>query len=104
MFGFNNLSNWSTGTNGSTDLDWETAYMSGEPVQLEQMGTVSETIHPYQRGRVFFQNTYWFAWCPFGMTIPPETQVIVRDRQNLTLLVEPLLFSSQTQPSSLIGS
>lgn len=64
-----------------------------EQLLLDRLATVSETIYPHQRGRVFFEGTYWFARCPFSLTILPDTPVVVRDRHKLTLFVEPLSFS-----------
>lgn len=84
-----------TGKAALAEASQETFDARMEALILDEVATVSEAIHPHQSGRVFFEGTYWFARCPFEVTILPDVPVIVRDRYNLTLFVEPLLSSTQ---------
>ncbi|MEO0533433.1 MAG: NfeD family protein [Cyanobacteria bacterium P01_A01_bin.123] len=56
------------------------------------LGKVERTIAPNQKGRVFFEGTYWPARWHFPTEIgiaEVETWVTVLGRQGLTLLVQP---------------
>ncbi|MCL6433059.1 MAG: NfeD family protein [Leptolyngbyaceae cyanobacterium HOT.MB2.61] len=53
--------------------------------------TVSETIRPGHLGRVKFQGTWWFARCEQNIVLPVGTNVYLIDRENLTLIVEPVV-------------
>ena len=58
--------------------------------EFEKMAVVSEPICAYQRGRVRYQGSYWYAMVKQDICILPETQVLVVGRENATLLVKPL--------------
>ncbi|WP_421655657.1 NfeD family protein [Leptothermofonsia sp. ETS-13] len=53
--------------------------------------TVSETIRPNHLGRIKFQGTWWFARCEQNIVLPSGVSVYVIDRENLTLIVEPVI-------------
>lgn len=91
MLGLLDLFNSQTnGKEALTEASPDRVYTGKQELLRDELATVSEIIHPHERGRVFFQGTYWFARCPFEVTILPNVRVVVRDRYNLTLLVEPL--------------
>jgi membrane protein implicated in regulation of membrane protease activity len=57
---------------------------------LESIADVTETISPNQRGRVHYQGSWWFAVCLEPIEILPGKRVRVIERDNITLIVEPL--------------
>ncbi|MGJ3247759.1 MAG: NfeD family protein [Elainellaceae cyanobacterium] len=52
---------------------------------------VEDTISPGREGRVHYQGSWWPARCFAELTLYPSTLVKVVGRQNITLLVEPVL-------------
>ncbi|MDB9314234.1 NfeD family protein [Spirulina sp. CS-785/01] len=50
---------------------------------------VEQTIIPFQRGRVKFRGSWWFAQCLHDIALPPGERVNVVGRNSITLLVEP---------------
>jgi membrane protein implicated in regulation of membrane protease activity len=61
---------------------------------MDKLGTIAETIHPGQRGRVSFQATTWFAVCPYDVVLMPNTRVRVIEHHDSTLIVEPVSLDS----------
>jgi membrane protein implicated in regulation of membrane protease activity len=57
---------------------------------LLERAIISAIVKPNQRGRVYYQSTWWFASCPYNVTLPVGTSVRVITRSALTLIVEPL--------------
>jgi membrane protein implicated in regulation of membrane protease activity len=57
---------------------------------LESIADVTETIAPDRRGRVYYQASWWFAVCLEPIEIPAGKRVRVIERDNITLIVEPL--------------
>lgn len=55
------------------------------------LATVYESIHPNQKGRIRFRASWWQALSDINCTIPPGTQVEVIKRENLTLIVRPIV-------------
>ncbi|NDJ18678.1 NfeD family protein [Myxacorys almedinensis] len=66
----------------------------------QDIGTVSETIHPEQGGRVEYRATWWNAVCPHNVVLPPGTRVRVLEMVNITLVVEPILPDNSASKSS----
>lgn len=58
--------------------------------EFEQVAEVFKTISPYQRGRVRYHGTDWYAVSQQGLCILPKTKVLVLGREGNTLLVKPL--------------
>jgi membrane protein implicated in regulation of membrane protease activity len=58
------------------------SYFQGE-------ATVTETIYPHHRGRVYFKATWWFARCQDEIVIEVNQTVNVIERVDLTLIVTP---------------
>jgi membrane protein implicated in regulation of membrane protease activity len=56
---------------------------------------VVKAIEPFRVGRIRFQGSWWSARCNHDITLQPGELVKVVGRQNITLLVEPML---QAQP------
>jgi membrane protein implicated in regulation of membrane protease activity len=56
-----------------------------------QRAVVATIIHPHRTGRIKFQGSWWFARCDHNITLHPGETVQVIGRQNITLLVEPIL-------------
>ncbi|MGL5060369.1 MAG: NfeD family protein [Microcoleus sp.] len=57
----------------------------------DKVATVTETIKPGQRGRIYFQGTTWFAICPYDVVLPPKARVrIIAEPDSTTLIVEPV--------------
>jgi hypothetical protein len=52
---------------------------------------VDATIEPSKNGRVRFQGSWWSARCEQETTIFPGEMVRVVGRQNITLIVEPVV-------------
>jgi membrane protein implicated in regulation of membrane protease activity len=68
---------------------------------LNERAIVTEIIQPGERGRVSFQATTWFAFCPYYVVLLPDTPVQVVEQHNATtLVVAPILFVvPHTSPS-----
>ena len=64
------------------------SYLSME--EFDQLAVVDEQIDPYQRGRVRYRGSYWFATSEQDICILPETPVLVVGRESLTLVVKTL--------------
>jgi membrane protein implicated in regulation of membrane protease activity len=64
--------------------------ISKEQDPLEVLAIVVKAIKPGSPGSVQFQGTTWRAQCPYAISLTPDTQVKVIDRQKLTLIVVPL--------------
>lgn len=56
----------------------------------EVQAVVFEFIPANSLGYIKFQGRLWRAWCPQQVSLDPGTRVRVLDRQNLTLIVEPI--------------
>jgi tetratricopeptide (TPR) repeat protein len=59
---------------------------------LGEQAIVDQPIQPGQRGRVWFQNSWWYALCEQDLTFSPGDVVDVVGLQEITLLVEPAFF------------
>ncbi|NJK69077.1 MAG: hypothetical protein HC789_16545 [Microcoleus sp. CSU_2_2] len=70
---------------------------------MDKLGTIAETIHPGQRGRVSFQGTTWFGVCPYDVVLMPNTRVRVLEHHDSTLIVEPVTFDSNFALPSVRG-
>lgn len=69
---------------------------------MDKIAKVAETIHPGQRGRVSFQATTWFAVCPYDIVLMPNTPVrVIGDRDSTILIVEPILFGTNSALPSI---
>lgn len=71
------------------------------PAFPRQEATVAKTIAPYRTGQIRFQGSWWSARCQSDIVLQPGEQVNVVGRQNITLLVEPVV-STQPDSSELI--
>lgn len=60
--------------------------------EFEKIAVVERKISSYQRGRVRYQGTYWYARVNQNLCILPDTRVFVIAQEGLTLVVEPLPF------------
>lgn len=60
----------------------------GNPREVQ--ATVLEPIPANTTGYIKFQGSLWRAWCPQQVSLEPGMRVRVLDRQNLTLIVEPI--------------
>lgn len=56
----------------------------------EVLAVVSELIPANSMGYIKFQGSLWRVRCPQKVSLEPGMQVRVLDRQNLTLIVEPI--------------
>ncbi|MDJ1185833.1 NfeD family protein [Roseofilum casamattae] len=56
-------------------------------VPIEGEATVDQTVLPYQRGRVYFQGSWWPATSREEFPLVTDQVVKVIARQNITLLV-----------------
>lgn len=66
---------------------------------LQQRAMVTEVIRPVQPGRIAFQGTTWFAFCPYQVEILPNTPVQVVNRYNATtFIVWPVLWANHGLP------
>lgn len=54
-------------------------------------GVVSETIKPFEAGRVEFKGSWWPAISEQGIILATGTLVQVIGRHNITLIVQPIL-------------
>lgn len=68
---------------------------------FEEVGIVTETIHPYQPGRVEYRASWWEAVCLNNVVLLPGTQVQIVDRDNITLVVKPI---APVQVATLVRS
>lgn len=58
---------------------------------LRAEAIVTETIQPHKYGRVYYQGTWWFAYCHQSVTIPPGRSVYVIEFEGIRLVVEPVI-------------
>jgi membrane-bound ClpP family serine protease len=56
----------------------------------EVQAVVSELIPANSVGYIKFQGILWRVWCPQQVSLEPGMRVRVLDRENLTLIVEPI--------------
>lgn len=70
------------------------------PTLLRQEATVVKTIEPFKPGRVRFQGSWWFARCDQNITLLPGKLVNVVGRDNITLIVEPVVENSDRSDDS----
>lgn len=61
------------------------AFISSEAI-------VDEVIQPNRRGRVLYQDVYWYARCRQAIILEEGTICSVVDIDGITLIVEPSLF------------
>ncbi len=61
--------------------------------ELTGQATVDQLIQAGKMGRVRFQGSWWYAQCQQDTTLVPGQVVRVVGRDNITLLVEPVLNS-----------
>jgi membrane protein implicated in regulation of membrane protease activity len=62
-----------------------------EPHSTDAETVIVDPIHPQQAGSVKFMGTWWRARCRQSMGLATGTRVRVVDRENLTLIVEPII-------------
>lgn len=61
------------------------------PLFSRQEATVVKAIVPFRTGQIRFQGSWWSARCQRDITLQPGERVSVVGRQNITLLVEPVV-------------
>jgi len=55
---------------------------------------VSDTITPHHRGRIYYQDTYWFAYAVNDALIPVDTPVELLQFKDNTWLVQAIALQS----------
>ena len=58
--------------------------------EFDQIATVEKRIDRYQRGRVRYQGTYWYAVLTQQAVALPGDRVLVIGQEGITLLVKPI--------------
>ncbi|TVP67408.1 MAG: NfeD family protein [Leptolyngbya sp. LCM1.Bin17] len=74
-----------------TSLDYALNASAIHHPHLNKRAVVVEPILVGQSGRIYFENTWWTARCLTPLSLPVGTRVRVRGRDQLTLIVEPII-------------
>ncbi|NMF84893.1 NfeD family protein [Nodosilinea sp. P-1105] len=74
-----------------TSLDYALNASAIHHPYLNKRAVVVEPVLVGQSGRIYLENTWWTARCLTPVSLPVGTRVRVRGRDNLTLIVEPII-------------